>query len=231
MERSDRLLLGFCMAELVTGGAALTGATTAWPWPWPRALFIAVAVAGAVLAVVCWLAEFGWPWRQPPAPTLDEIRREAAQAAGVAAAEPEGRFRDIPAGALDAGLPEMLRGHLDPAHGHGGMWTAEAERVARALLIRHLSDEQRRSFGNHGYFTVTLPEAWRPDFWYRRWRVPGLYGLAASPLGEDGTALPFALCVGPRVVQPESDTLLSTKLMLEHDPGRFLRVGLVHARR
>jgi hypothetical protein len=210
--------LGFSLGittVLFAGGAAAGLAPLSWSW---RALAIALAVAGAVLGIVCWCSEFGWPHRRRRAeePTYEPC--------GCAECRP-------PAGTLQDGLPELLRGHLDRGYGHEGPVTEEAERVARALLIRHLSDEQRRSFGNHGYFTVTLPEAWRPDFWYRRWRVPGLYGLAASPLGEDGTALPFALCVVPRVIQPESDTLLSTKLMLEHDPGRFLRVGLVHARR
>jgi len=106
----------------------------------------------------------------------------------------------------------------------GMMPTHQPEAVdrARELLLSHLTDEQRRTFENNGWFVV---EGGRTGGRYRIRQ-----GYAGNVDVLDGDLVSHKLCAhADPVAVPWPDQMLAQKLMLEIDEDDFLAIANRHA--
>lgn len=103
-----------------------------------------------------------------------------------------------------------------------GLWQTspeviEAQKTAEALLLRHLNDEQKASWGKHKGFWVTAKSGRR--YW--------LDGQRPRGISEDGP--PQSFCIHGMdengIPLPKGDQILAQKLLIETDEERFLKTA------
>jgi hypothetical protein len=88
-----------------------------------------------------------------------------------------------------------------------------AEARATQLLIRVLDPMQRQEYLRYGCFTVEAPG-------WGRFQI-----LSRSVFNVLSMETGLAYCAAPNIPVPIPDLMLSQKLLLEHDPGRFFQVA------
>jgi hypothetical protein len=94
----------------------------------------------------------------------------------------------------------------------------EAEVRAEALLLAHLTDQQRTDYLEKGYFDMPGE---RGRHTYRLWK--GSAGNVKR-LNARGTEV-MSYCIHPREHLPHSDVVLAQKLLLETAEAEFLRLA------
>ncbi len=111
----------------------------------------------------------------------------------------------------------------------------EAERKAEALLLRHLSPEQREEYQRTKSFTVKLPSG--ALYRINKGRAGNVELMAAelptivgaSPnvevVANQGFIARERLCIHPDLLVPDCDNMLAQKLMLETDEQNFRRIA------
>jgi len=92
----------------------------------------------------------------------------------------------------------------------------EADKKAEALLLRHLTPEQRAKYTEARYFELRTKSGL-----YRLYK--GWAGNVAR-IGPDGQESD-RFCIHPERAVPEADNLLSQKFMLEFEEDRFLKIA------
>jgi hypothetical protein len=98
---------------------------------------------------------------------------------------------------------------------------AEAKERARGLLIEFLTEDQQRTFLDHGWFIVEGGKSKRK---YRVRASQGLVGNVDVMHDNDNNRIMHRLCAHVRLGEvPLGDQLLAQKLMLQFDEDRFLR--------
>ena len=99
------------------------------------------------------------------------------------------------------------------------------EYKAEVLLLRHLTEEQKRELREHHYFTVHSPVGNRYKIWYTR---------SGSSINLVGTTAreQVGFCVHPFIDIPSADRALSLKLMVEGAEADFFKVAnpIVHGK-
>lgn len=110
----------------------------------------------------------------------------------------------------------------------------EAERKAEALLLRHLSPEQREEYQRTKSFTVKLPSG--ALYRINKGRSGNVELAAPLPMIEGASpSVGVAanqrfvacerLCIHPDLPVPDCDNMLAQKLMLETDEQNFRRIA------
>lgn len=112
---------------------------------------------------------------------------------------------------------------IDRQHARDARDAGLAQRRARALLVQHLTTEQRRTYEAYAYFDV--------DVGGKTYRIrQGTHGnvrLLEKPTGPR-MAVPavekISFCAQPSGV-PDEDAMLAQKLMLETEERKFLEIA------
>lgn len=132
---------------------------------------------------------------------------------------------------------EQRAERLRQAEANAARWKAEAEESAKraeaerlrreaaearaeALLLEHLSEEQRADYRKHRHFVVHGRRA--------RYRIR--YGRSGNVdvVNRDGR-ISHRYCAHPEECVPNPDTMLAQKLMLESDEDAFARIANRHS--
>ncbi len=92
----------------------------------------------------------------------------------------------------------------------------EADKKAEALLLRHLSEEQRKTWRESRYFELIAKGG--------RYRLYKGWAGNVARIGADNRETD-RYCIHPALMVPEADNLLAQKLMLEMEEERFLKVA------
>lgn len=92
-----------------------------------------------------------------------------------------------------------------------------AEAKAEALLLEHLTPEQRDSYTRKKEFEVQTESG-------RRYRLRHGWAGNVDELDENGRAV-NRLCIHPAVHVPNPDNLLAQKLLLQWDEERFRKIA------
>ncbi len=116
-----------------------------------------------------------------------------------------------------AETPEQTASRVESEKKHRQARQA-AEVRAEGLLRRYLSEEQQHELDKHNYFTVRSQSG--QLFQINRGRAGNVYrldGLTRKPVER--------FCIHPVEYVPDSDTMLSQKIMLEIDEASFVKTA------
>lgn len=120
--------------------------------------------------------------------------------------------------------PAVHQAAYQPDRGTFRMMEIETAKTrAEGLLREHLSERQRADLNEKGYFevcAVNFREGIRRYYRIRRGRA-GNVALLDGPGGREVKKL----CCHPLENVPDADTMLSQKLMLEHNEALFLKLA------
>jgi hypothetical protein len=119
---------------------------------------------------------------------------------------------------LESSLPRFRPHRVEPQPRMRLPETDEADERAKTLLFSQLTEEQRKSFVENGWFLVLSKRSGR------QYRVNVSHLVANVTRLDDGARL----CAHCDPSLPRSDHLLAQKLMLEYDEEAFLRVANRH---
>lgn len=92
----------------------------------------------------------------------------------------------------------------------------EADKKAESILLKHLSEEQRRTYHESRYFELVTRSG--------RYRLYKGWAGNIARIGE-GNVETDRFCIHPTDRIPEADNLLAQKLMLEIEEDRFLKIA------
>ena len=130
-----------------------------------------------------------------------------------------GGLGQLSAGAIASMTDEQFMGFMRGPRGGDPYWAVqwEAHKTAEALLVRHLTDEQRASWEKHKGFWATAKSGNR--YWLDGRRPRGLpldgppQAYCVDALDEEGRNLPTC------------DKILAHKLLIETDEEKFLKTA------
>jgi acetyl/propionyl-CoA carboxylase alpha subunit len=94
-----------------------------------------------------------------------------------------------------------------------------ANETARKLLVSNLNPQQRKEFEDNGHFFVTSPSG--KLYRIREGRSINIDLMA----GNNREIVKQRLCAHPQIACPDNDTMLTQKIMLEHQEQDFLRIA------
>lgn len=129
-----------------------------------------------------------------------------------------------------SGVNNYARERIDPARTAAQQQefiAAEAERAnararAQMLLRESLSEQQRMELAEKGYFHLDVLSA---NGERRRYRIRRGRAGNVQRVSLDGSQVLKTLCIHPRMMVPDEDTMLAQKLLLEAREEDFLAIA------